>query len=145
MAANTRFAVAVHATGLIAFGDRFAVTSDTIAKSVGTNPVVVRRLLGQLVRAGLVEAKKGHGGGAALARPAAKISLGDIYRAVSSGPLLAIPSSKQPAACPLARVAAPVLALFFQPAEASFLARLDQTSLAQVIDEVCRQQKGACA
>ncbi len=143
MAANTRFAVAVHATGLIAFGDRFPVTSEVIAKSVGTNPVVVRRLLGQLIRAGLVEAKKGHGGGAALSRPPTQITLGQIYRAVSTHSLL--PLHNPPAQCPLARVVAPVLQSFLQPAEASLLARLDQTRLSDVIAEVCRHQQGACA
>ncbi len=147
MAANTRFAVAVHCAGLIAFGDRMTVNSESIARSVGTNPVVVRRLMGLLVRAGLVEMRKGQNGGALLARPPEKITLGDIYRAVESGPLLAVPDFgarlKQP--CPIARFAAPVLRVFFGDAEKSMMSKLDKTRLSDVIHEVCAKQKAKSA
>lgn len=147
MAANTRFAVAVHSAGLIAFGDRMTVNSESIARSVGTNPVVVRRVVGLLVKAGLVEMRKGQNGGALLARPPEKISLGDIYRAVESGPLLAVPEfgAKVKEPCAIARFAAPVLRLFFGDAERCMMAKLDKTRLSDVIHEVCARQKGKCS
>jgi Rrf2 family protein len=46
-------------------------------------------ILGQLREAGLVQAKKGKGGGYRLAKPAAKIMVGDIVRALD-GPLAPI-------------------------------------------------------
>lgn len=46
-------------------------------------------ILGQLREAGLVAAKKGKGGGYRLARPAARIMVGDIVRALD-GPLAPI-------------------------------------------------------
>ena len=57
-------------------------SSGLLSKSVNTNPVVIRRLLGELNRAGLIRAVRGKQGGFMLARDAKKISLLDIYRAV---------------------------------------------------------------
>ena len=42
-----------------------AMTSDFIASSVNVNPVVIRRLLQQLKKAGIVEVKRGSGGASA--------------------------------------------------------------------------------
>ena len=46
--------------------------------SIGTNPVVIRRLMAKLREAGLVTSKGAAGGGWMLARPAAKISLTNV-------------------------------------------------------------------
>lgn len=144
IAANTRFALAVHCAGLIAFGDRKTVTSLSIAHSAGTNPVVVRRIVGQLVKAGIVDMRKGQGGGAMLARPAGKISLGEIYRAVERCPLLAVPEFGEKTPCSIAQLAAPVLRFFFGEAERAMVARLDKTRLSEVLDEVLKRTKAEC-
>lgn len=57
-------------------------TSADIAAHAGTNPVVVRRVLGRLREAGLVTSEKGHAGGWRLARPPQQITLADIYLAL---------------------------------------------------------------
>ena len=80
---NTRFPVAVHALALIALnrnGERPS-TSELIAKSAGTNPVVIRRILSQLKQAGLLESGPGKPE-TKLKKAAEEISLGEIYRAV---------------------------------------------------------------
>jgi DNA-binding IscR family transcriptional regulator len=59
-----------------------SLTSEFIADSVNTNPVVVRRLLGSLRDAGLVESKTGVGGGWSLLVDPGRITLLDIFRAV---------------------------------------------------------------
>jgi Rrf2 family protein len=59
-----------------------ALTSEFIASSVNTNPVVVRRLLGSLREAGLVESRTGVGGGWTLLVDPERISLLEILRAV---------------------------------------------------------------
>ena len=57
------------------------ITSEFLAESVNVNPVIIRRLLGQLKAAGLIEVKRGSGG-ASIAKPLEKITFLDVYRAV---------------------------------------------------------------
>ncbi|HTW28662.1 MAG TPA: Rrf2 family transcriptional regulator [Acetobacteraceae bacterium] len=84
----TRFAVAAHILMLLAEGESTTrpgrSTSQELARSVNTNPVVVRRITGQLARAGLVRVRRGPGG-AALARAPEEISLGEVWQAVNPG------------------------------------------------------------
>ena len=58
------------------------MTSEYIAGSVNTNPVVIRRIVGMLKKGGLVVSTEGAGGGTELARLAGKITLAEVYRAV---------------------------------------------------------------
>jgi DNA-binding IscR family transcriptional regulator len=91
---NSRFAVATHvltSLALVAEDDPAArLTSEALAASINTSPVVIRRIIGRLRAAGLVVAQTGRGGGAALARPASKISLLDVHRAVDEPVLFAL-------------------------------------------------------
>lgn len=82
---NSRLTVAAHVLGLIAFVEREqqrAATSEELASSVGTNPVVVRRVLSQLKAAGLVASRRGVGGGSVLARSPREITMRMVYEAV---------------------------------------------------------------
>ncbi|MFU1875248.1 Rrf2 family transcriptional regulator, partial [Enterococcus faecium] len=54
MAMSTKLSVAIHILSLIETGPQEQVTSEYIASSVNTNPVVVRRLMSQLKKAGLI-------------------------------------------------------------------------------------------
>jgi Rrf2 family protein len=118
-----------------------ATSSESIARSVDTNPVVVRRLIGRLSKAGLVLVRKGQGGGAMLARPANLITLGEIYRAVEPGPLFSMPE-KSEHSCPIGRYVRPVLRGIFCRAEDRVAADLDRTTLAEVMQAVQQQRKG---
>ena len=146
MAANTRFAVAVHAMGMLAFGEELNVTSDDIAKSVGTNPVVVRRLLSQLTRRGLVAVKQGAGGGARLARPPQKITLADIYLSLDEGPLFQVPLLGERHECAVGRNVGPVLTGVLHAAEKGLIAELQRVTLTDVIGQVSRRvRREGCA
>jgi Rrf2 family protein len=141
MAANTRFAVAIHAMGMLAFGDELNVTSDDIAKSIRTNPVVVRRLLAQLTRRGLVMVKQGAGGGARLTRTPEQITLSDIYLALGEGPLFQVPLLGETHECAVGRSVGPVLTGILMRAEKDLLAQLQATTLSDVIGKVVRRMK----
>jgi Rrf2 family protein len=95
-----RFAMAAHALAVLA-NAREGLPSAYIASSVNTHAVFLRRILRDLVGAGLVVAREGRSGGYRLARPPARISLADVYRAVEpSGPLA--PSPAEPnVRCPI--------------------------------------------
>src|SRR6187401_1504501 len=95
MSGNSRFAVAVHVMTALAYNHGEPLSSPLLAKSVRTNPVVIRRLMAQLRRAGLVEAWPGKSGGVRLGRSAATITLLDIYRAVEGGSPFALPDKAE--------------------------------------------------
>ena len=91
MAANSQFAIAVHILTVLAkAGEGNNVKSDYIAASVKTNPVVIRRLLGDLNQAKLVASQTGANGGTRLAKCPNLINLADIHRAVSCGKTFAL-------------------------------------------------------
>lgn len=81
MQISSRFTLAVHILTCIAVIKEMKVTSNLLAGSTNTNPVIVRKILGQLKNAGLVEVARGTGG-ASLAKPADEINFFDIYQAV---------------------------------------------------------------
>jgi Rrf2 family transcriptional repressor of oqxAB len=58
------------------------LSSAQLAASLGTNPSLVRKLLRPLASAGLVRSSFGRDGGMRLGRPAAAITLRDVYSAV---------------------------------------------------------------
>src|SRR3982750_2681217 len=74
-------------------------TSDTLAKAMDTNPVVIRRIMAGLREQGYVRSEKGHGGGWTLARDLAEMSLRDIYHALGDPALLAIGNRTEAPGC----------------------------------------------
>ncbi|MGI8786135.1 MAG: Rrf2 family transcriptional regulator [Pyrinomonadaceae bacterium] len=91
MAANSQFAIAVHILTILAKeGEENNVKSDIIAESVKTNPVVIRRLLGDLSQANLVVSQTGANGGTRLAKCPKQISLADVHQAISCGKTFAL-------------------------------------------------------
>jgi Rrf2 family protein len=76
------FHTAIHTLALLDIQDAEQLSSEKIARSINTNPVVVRRMFGQLKAHGLVKVKAGKGGGYFLARPAGAINLWEIYLAI---------------------------------------------------------------
>lgn len=78
---DTRLAVSAHILALLSLLQKEYQTSECIARSVNTNAVVIRRLIGQMKKAGLVEVRPGIGG-ATLNRPPEKITLLDVFDAV---------------------------------------------------------------
>ena len=82
MQISSRFTLAVHILACIhMFGEECKVTSDFLAGSTNVNPVIVRKILGQLKAAGLVEVARGSGG-ASIPKPLSSISFLDIYHGV---------------------------------------------------------------
>ena len=81
MRVNTQFTVAVHILAVLVFFKDDPPPSENIAGSVGTNPVVVRRILAQLKKAGILSTRSGVKG-AVLCQKPEDIRLLDIYHAV---------------------------------------------------------------
>ena len=81
MQISSRYTVAIHILAALEIGKDKICTSEVVADSIQNNPVVVRRLIGMLKRAGLVDVTIGCGG-AHLLKPIQDISLFDVYQAV---------------------------------------------------------------
>ena len=82
MQISSRFTVALHIFACIEyFADEYKVTSDFLAASINTNPVIIRRILGQLSKAGLIKVARGTGG-IEITRPVKDITFLDVYKAV---------------------------------------------------------------
>ena len=101
MARSTRFPAAVHILTLLAIKKGENCSSEWIAKSLGTNAVVVRRIVGLLQEAGIVTSQAGSRGGAMLAVQPEKLTLKDIYDAVEDQSIFCMhdPHPKCPVAC----------------------------------------------
>lgn len=85
MQISSRFTMAIHMFACIeTFTDR-KMTSDFMAASIGTNPVIVRKLLQQLKAAGLIEVSRGTGG-VTVTKPLDEITFLDVYKAVECTP-----------------------------------------------------------
>jgi Rrf2 family protein len=85
MKISVRFTAAVHTLLCIEYFEKdMRVTSDFISASTGVNAVIIRKILLQLQKAGLVETAAGVGG-SHLARTTDKITLLDIYNAINEG------------------------------------------------------------
>jgi len=78
---NTHFSIAVHVCIALALHEGEALCSDVLAGSVETNPAFLRSVMSKLREAGIIESKRGAGGGSLLARDAKKITLLDLYQA----------------------------------------------------------------
>ena len=128
----TRFSVALHILLLIADDSDGDSTSARLAWSIGTNPVVVRRIAGQLSRAGLIAVQRGPGG-ASLSRPAAQITLRDVWRAIhpEKEKLLGI-HKKTNVECTVGRMVPELLRQRFDQAETALMADFGKTTIAEL-------------
>lgn len=85
MQISSRFTMAIHMFACIDTFKEQKMTSDFMAASIGTNPVIIRKLLQQLKAAGLIEVARGTGG-VRITRPLEDITFLDVYRAVECTP-----------------------------------------------------------
>ena len=160
---TSRLTMALHALGMIAVEGAKApgeaitperntsepITSEALAASINTNPVVVRRVLADLRRAGLVETRRGVGGGVVLARRPERITLQAVWEALESQEQLfgRHPAGPNPA-CPVGRCVAEYLEGLYGDAEAALKASLGERTLADLQRDVAAHlpaARTACA
>lgn len=141
---SSRTAVAVHILAYLAWRRGEPATSERIAGSVNTNPVVVRRLMGALRDGGLVTAQPGVGGGATLARDAAQVSLLDVYRAVEDPELFALHPQPPCRHCDVGGNIQAVLGDAFGGAQRAMEASLAAVTIADVVRCVAQRVRDCC-
>jgi Rrf2 family protein len=133
----SRLAVATHLLAYLTWRRGQPVSSTELARSIETNPVVVRRLVSALREAGIVRVRQGAAGGAELARAPESITLHEVYRAVQpDDELFALPSRKDRSGCPLGCSIGGALGEVFERAEAAIERVLGGVTLAEVYESL---------
>jgi Rrf2 family protein len=138
MSANSRLTIAIHILSFMALAERRRPdppTSELIANSVNTNPVVIRRMLGMLRTSGLVKSRRGANAGWTLARKPEAITLLDIYKAVEEGPLFGLHAATPNQKCPVGRGVQPVLKKVYGALDEQLRRQLSKTTVIQVLSE----------
>ncbi|GHH12384.1 Rrf2 family transcriptional regulator [Streptomyces rubradiris] len=146
MSANSRLTIAAHALAWIGLYQRHGhevATSEQIATSANTNPVVIRRLLGELRRAGLVESRRGVGAGWSLAREPSSMTLLDVYEAVEPGPLFAMHRATPDQGCVVGRAIQPTMRSIYEGIEETLRRELARVTLEDVIRDVLAASSAA--
>ncbi len=121
MAVNSRLASAIHIMSFIAHAGDDGNTSEAIAKSLQTNPVVVRKILKLLEREGLVALRQG------------RITLGQIYKAVESESGIFAMRSQVHERCVVACAMKRRLGPIFNAANDAVEQAFSKTSLAELV------------
>ncbi len=136
---NQQFATAVHVLTALAFNRKVLISSDTLALSVNTNPVVIRRLLSLLTKASLVETSRGKSGGVKLSKEPSQINLKDVYLALSPVDPMA-PREKSPhKECPVSCSMYSIMTSVSLGAQKATLKYLESQKLSDLIKKIPKQ------
>jgi Rrf2 family protein len=136
MAANSLLAGAIQILSVLAWRGDQETTSERLAKSLDTNPVVVRRILKSLEQHGLVEVRPGRHGGVALTRSPSDITLEDIYKAVEpEGALFSLRERGNPR-CVVNNTMNRILPPLFDSANAAVDGVLRRTKLSSLVEKI---------
>lgn len=130
---------AVHILAFIAIFDNHP-TSAAIAGSIESNPSLVRRLMAQLVKAGLLTTHPGVAG-AELAKPAVAISLLDVYQAIDDSQQLLHVDPKTNMACPVGANIQDTLDGVYARVQQAAEAEMAAITLATIVQDI--QQRAA--
>ncbi|MBL8595421.1 MAG: Rrf2 family transcriptional regulator [Devosia sp.] len=109
------------------------LTSEVLARTMGTNPAIVRRTMAGLRQAGHVHSGRGHGGGWMLARPLHQITLLDVYQALGRPTLFAFGNRSDNPECKVEHAVNAALGDTMAEAEALFIERFGAITLDQLM------------
>jgi Rrf2 family protein len=136
MSTSRRFPVAVHVLTALAYRDGEWLSSPMLAASVRTNPVVIRRLLIRLQKAGLIQAHAGRSGGVRLARRPGSITLLDVFRAIEGGSPFALPHKAENKACVVSCAMKRLLSSVLAETDRAISRSLEKVRLSDLVEEV---------
>jgi Rrf2 family protein len=134
---SSKLSVGIHILTIFALKPGEALTSEFIACSVNTNPVVIRRLLGLLREAGIVESRTGVGGGWSLLTDPERITLLDILRAVEpQNEIFALHRSEPNPECPCGLHIQGVLSEVYDKVQKGMTRQLADVSIACIAGKI---------
>lgn len=137
MQISIKCSVAVHCLIFIHEAKGIAkVTSNLLAESTGSNPVVIRNILSALKKAGLITVPRGTGGAELCVDPA-QITLYQIYSALEPDGVTSIigihPCDGRP--CPVAKNIRKVLETPYHKIENAVKKAMEEVTLQSMIDD----------
>ncbi|MEX0369104.1 MAG: Rrf2 family transcriptional regulator [Tateyamaria sp.] len=141
MKRNSRLSLALHTLSHMAGEPGRVRTSSDIADHAGTNPVVVRRVLGKLREVGLLSSEKGHAGGWQLAKSADSITLADVYVALDERLVSGSGDIGEPTHCSVETDLQARVAEVLDDIEVTLVERLRETTITDLHPNDC----GYCA
>ncbi|AJC24962.1 Rrf2 family transcriptional regulator [Bacillus velezensis] len=142
MSISSRFAVGIHILALIEINEDGISTSEFLAGSVNTNPAFIRKIMGMLKKAGLVNVRPGIAG-AELAKDLTEINLLDVYRAVNvvqDKELFSIHENPNPQ-CPVGRNIQSTIGPIFEIAQCALEKALGHITIEDVVKDIIEKEK----
>jgi DNA-binding IscR family transcriptional regulator len=142
MSISSRFAVGIHILALIELNKDGISSSEFLAGSVNTNPVVIRKIMGMLKKAGLIEVHPGIAG-ATLAKGLSDITLLDVYKAVNvvqDKELFGIHENPNPD-CPVGRNIQNAIGPLFSVAQSALEKALGNVTIEDVVKDIIEKEK----
>ncbi|OAS89057.1 MULTISPECIES: Rrf2 family transcriptional regulator [Metabacillus] len=137
MSISSRFAVGIHILALIELNKEGITSSEFLASSVNTNSAVIRKLMGMLKNAGLIEVKPGIAG-AKLSKKLYDITLFDVYKAVNvvqEKELFSVHENPNPK-CPVGRNIQNTIEPLFTSAQLAMEKVLRSVTLEDVVKDI---------
>lgn len=142
MSISSRFSVGIHILALLEINKDGKNTSDFLASSVNTNPAVIRKIMGMLKKAGLVDIHPGIAG-AKLAKGLSDITFLDVYRAVNvvnENELFSVHESPNPD-CTVGRNIQESITPIFSNAQQALESTLSKVTIADVVMDIVRKEQ----
>ncbi|MDH6482788.1 DNA-binding IscR family transcriptional regulator [Paenibacillus sp. PastM-3] len=139
---SSRFSVGIHILSLLEINKTGVNSSEAIANSVNTNPVVIRRIMGMLKNAELVRIKPGIAG-AELARELSEITLLDVYKAVNvvnENGLFSIHENPNPD-CPVGKQLQETIEPIFILAQSALEKVLQEVTMEDIVNNLNKDEK----
>ncbi len=133
MKKSTKFSDVLHVLMHMA-GHSGPATSESLAKAMRSNPVVVRRTMAGLRECGFVQSEKGHGGGWQLTCDLKYVTLLDVYRAIGAPTIFAIGNRGNSKGCLVEKAVNAAMNGSFQDAENMLIAKFKSTTLTDLHD-----------
>lgn len=115
------------------------MTSEVLAKCMGTHPVVVRRTMGLLREAGLVTSGRGHAGGWRIAVDLGTVSLRRLHEILGEPAIFAVGNRNATPQCLVEQSVNAALDGAFAEAEALLLDRFAHVTLADLAADFARR------
>lgn len=135
IAYSTKLSDAIHILSYIYIFKDEDLSSQTISKSIKTNPSVVRRLMSKLKASKLIQTETGKAK-PTLTRDPSEITFYHIYRSVEENPIIFHTNPDTNMDCPEGAVIQEVLETHYQSLQQRMEAELSQHTLSEVIVEV---------